>query len=476
MAKVAFVQFLYMHILGPMYLSANLKNNGHSCIMVIGSQRDILRKLNRVKPDIVAFSSTANERKWGMYMAKQIKDKFGDKTPIIFGGPLATFSTEIIDNPFVDMICRGEGESAMLELADAFELQTDKTKIRNLWIKQDKSLIKNELRPLASNLDEIMFPDRDLYSDYPFIHDDPSSRVIVTRGCPYSCSFCFEPAYRQLYQEAGYQIRKRTVNNIIEELLILKAKYNKRHIWFIDDLFPLEDKQWLGEFLERYSREVAIPFSCHTRIDLIDEETAEILKNSKFCSGISFGIETGNEEYRKNILKKKIDNEQIKKGVAILKRYKLDFSTTNMIGLPGETIEDALSTIKLNREIGAHFSVCTVYQPLPETELTRFSLKYKYIEENDLTRLALFSHEKSLLKQKDIREIVNLHKFFYVILYLPWLSQLVNFLIKLPCYIFYNMLYKTSYFLFYMNKIHNFKLVRFLKEGIIGFRYYRDKW
>lgn len=463
-------------MLGPMHLSAVLKKNGHTCIMVIGDQRDILRKLHRIKPDIVAFSCSANERKWGMYMSKQIKEKFDDKTPIIFGGPLATFSPEIIDTPFVDMICRGEGELAVLELASAIEGQGDKTEIRNLWVKQNQHVFKNEVRPMISNLDEMLFPDRDLYSDYPFIQNEPSSRVIVTRGCPYSCSFCFEPAYRHLYSKVGYQIRKRSVNNIIEELRILKERYNKRRIWFIDDLFPLEDKQWLRELLERYSHEIAIPFSCHTRIDLIDEEAVKMLKNSKFCSGISFGIETGNEVYRKNVLGKEIDDEQIKRGVAILKRYKLVFSTTNMIGLPGEKIEDALSTIKLNRKIKPHFSVCTIYQPLPKTELTEFSLKYKYIKEEDLARLSLFSHEKSLLRQKDIRELVNLHKFFYVVLYMPWLSPLVKFLIKLPDNIFYNMLYKMSYFLFYMNKLHNFKLVRLLQEGIVGFRYYHDKW
>ena len=306
MAKFAFVQFLSMHILGPMYLSAALKKNGHTCAMVIGDQREILRKLNRIKPDIVAFSSTANERKWGMYMAKEIKEKFDDKIPIMFGGPLATFSPEIIETPFVDMICRGEGESAILELATAIEGRTDKTKIRNLWVKQNQHVFQNEPRPLISNLDELAFPDRDLYNDYPFIKNEPSSRAIVTRGCPYSCSFCSEPAYRKLYSSVGYQIRKRSVDNIIEELRILKKRYNKRHIWFIDDLFSLENKQWLTKLLDRYSQEIAIPFNCHTRIDLIDEETVKMLKNSKFCLGISFGIETGNEAYRKNVLKKKV--------------------------------------------------------------------------------------------------------------------------------------------------------------------------
>jgi len=444
--------------------------------MVIGGEKDILRKLNREKPDIISFSSTANEKRWVLHMAKRIKESLGGKIPIIVGGSLATFSPEIISSPFVDIICRGEGEFAILELAEAIDKRADKTKIKNLYVKQDQRVFENELRPLVCDLNGMAFPDRDLYIDYPFIHNEPTSRVMVTRGCPHSCSFCFESAYRQLYSGVGYQIRRRSVNNVIEELKLLKKRYNKKRIWFIDDLFSLQDKEWLKALLERYSREIALPFSCHTRIDLVDEEIAGMLAGSGFCSGVSFGVETGNEDYRKNILKKTITNSQIKRGAEILKRYKLTFSTTNMIGLPGEKIEDALSTIKLIRDTGAHFSVCTVYQPLPKTALAEFTLKNKYIKEKDFSKVLLFSHEKSLLHQEDIKELVNLHKFFYVVLYIPLLTPMVKLLIKLPNNIFYNMLYKISYLVFYMNRLHKFKLARLLQEGMIGFRYYRDRW
>lgn len=476
MAKVAFVQFLFMHILGPMHLSAVLKTKGYKCVMVIGDEKHILCKLKDEKPDIIAFSATANEKRWVIHMAGQIKKKIADKTPIIIGGPLATFSPEIIDNPFIDVICRGEGEAALLEFVHAVETRSDKTKIKNLWIKQDGRIFRNGLRPLTRELDEMEFPDRDLYNEYPFIRNEPISRVMATRGCPYSCSFCFESAYRKLYEDVGYEIRKRSAGNIIEELGILKKRHGKRQIWFIDDLFSLQDKQWLKELMGRYSQEIALPFNCHTRIDLIDEEIAGILKGSGFCAGVSFGIETGNEDYRRNVLKKVIYDSQIKKGAAILKRHKLVFSTTNMIGLPGERIEEALSTVMLNREIAPSFSVCTVYQPLPKTELSELAFRRRYIKEKNLSRALLSSHEGSLLEQEDIRELVNLHKFYYVIFYMPWLAPLVKLLVKLPNNILYNMLYKASYLVFYMSRMHNFKLKRLFQEGIVGFRHYRDRW
>ncbi|MDD5613690.1 MAG: radical SAM protein [Candidatus Omnitrophica bacterium] len=475
MAKVAFIQFLHMHMLGPMYLSSALKKKGHTCIVAIGSQREILRKLKSANPDIIAFSATVNERRWAIYMAQQIKEKLPREIPIIFGGPLATFSPEIINYPFIDMICRGEGELAMLDLITAVERRADKTKINNLFVKQSQRVFENELRPLISNLDDLEFPDRDLYREHPFIHNDPCCRVMITRGCPYNCSFCSESAYRQLYRESGYQARTRSVDNIIEELRILKDKYQKRKIWFIDDLFPLKDKSWLMGLLNRYSQEIALPFSCHMRVDLIDEEKVKMLKESRFCLGVSFGIETGNESYRKSILKKRIDNEQIKKAAALLRRYKLKFSTTNMMGLPEEQIEDAVFTIKLNRQIQANFSVCTVYQPLPKTELAEFVLKRRYIKDKDLARLPLFSHENSLLRQDNIKELINLHKFYYIIFYMPYLLPLIKYFVKLPNNLFYNMLYKISYFLCYMNKLHNFKSARLLQEAVVGFKYYHDK-
>jgi len=476
MAKIAFVQFLFMQLLGPMQLSAQLKKAGHKCIMAAGNPKEILNRLNRERPDMIAFSSTANERRWVKYMARRIKDNFSKNAPIIVGGPLATFSPEIIEDSSIDMICIGEGEEAIEELPAVIEDEAGQTKIKNLWVKKRRHIFKNSLRPTIDDLDEIEFPDRNLYDDYPFIRDDASARVIISRGCPYSCSFCFESAYRKIFGESGYKVRKRSVDNVIAELIRVKEKYRKRRIWFIDDLFPLHDKQWLSDLLQRYRKEVALPFRCHTRIDLIDEEIIWMLKDNGFCEGISFGLETGNETYRKEILRKKIDNDRIRKGVKILRHYGLKFSTTNMMGLPGEKVEDALLTIKFNRNIKPSFCVCTVYQPLPNTKLAEFALGHKYIEEEDLSRIPLFSHSGSLLRQKDIDLLVNLHKFFYLVFYVPSLTPLVKVLIKIPNNLFYNMFYKVSYFIFYMHKIYRFKWLRMMQEAAVSLTYYHDRW
>lgn len=475
MAKVAFIQYLCMHLLGPMNLSAVLKKNGHRCTVAIGTHRNILHKLDKEKPDIIAFSSTVNERRWLIYMAGQIKEKFDKNIPIIVGGALATFSPDIIETSSIDMICIGEGEHAIVELANAIDTFSDRTKIKNLWVKDGQRIFRNDLRPLIDDLNEMPFPDRDLYRAYPFIQHEPSARVMVTRGCPYSCSFCFEASHRKLYGKEGYNLRRRTVANVIEELILIKGKYGKKRIWFIDDLFPLYDKQWLEEFLVLYKSEVAIPFICHIRVELLDEETIKMLKDNGCCEGISFGVEAGNESYRNDILKKSTRNDEVRKIADVLKQHKLSFFTSNMIGLPGEQVEDALLTVKLNNEIRPDFSVCTVYQPLPQTELSEFALRQGYIGTEVFSRIPISSHERSLLKQKDIKKLINLHKFFYILLYAPCLEPIVKLLISFPNNIFYNILYKISYLIFYVRKVYKAKAGRLLEEALISFRYYRDK-
>jgi len=459
-----------------MTLASLLKQDGHTVKVVIGGEQEVIHRLHLIDPDLIAFSATANEHRWVIAMARLIRERFSHTVPVIVGGPLATFSPSIIEDPAIDMICRGEGEEALRELAAAFDSSDATEAIPNIWVKQNGQILKNDMRPLLADLDALPFVDRDLYGDYRFIHSDPTARIMVGRGCPYSCSFCFDPPYRKLYESVGYIIRRRSAENIAEEVNLLVNKYRKKLIWFVDDIFPLHDTAWLGTLLECFNRDGGLPFICHTRVELIDEEGIKMLNECGLCANISFGVESGDEVYRKTILKKGFSNERVRYAAGLLKKYRLCFSTTNMMGMPGETMEAAVSTIKLNRQIKPDFSVCTVYQPLPTTELSDFALDRKYIVEEAFSKIPLFSHEKSLLCQKDIVQLVNLHKFFYILFYLPWLEPMVRRISRLPNNFVYNLLYKFSYLICYMRKIHHFRWRRLLHEGMIGFRYYRDRW
>jgi len=256
---------------------------------------------------------------------------------IIFGGPHPTFFPEIIDNPSVDIICIGEGELAITELADRLDAKEDFYDIENLWVKDtDGEIIKNPVRPLIQDLDGLRFPDRNIYyGKYPFLNRSQKP-FFAGRGCPFNCAFCFNYVLKDIYKDKGNFIRLRSPKNLIDEIISVKDTFGLKTVYLQDDTI-LFNREWLIEFLSIYRKEVGLPFVCLVRADLMDKEIARELKRSN-CYSVFFGVETGDEKMRKRLLKKDIDNAQIIETARILKKYKIKFRTYNMLGLPGEEL------------------------------------------------------------------------------------------------------------------------------------------
>jgi len=178
-------------------------------------------------------------------------------------GPHPTFYPDLANESYLDAICVGEGEGAILDLVNALEAGQDITKIKNLIVKRDGEIFKNDLRPLISNLDAIPFPDRTIYEKYSFFRKRKIRHLITARGCPFKCSFCFNKLYNEMYHGKGEELRRRTPRNVIEEIKKLKQETPKlKHIFFLDDTFIIT-QSWLDQFVEIYRKEVNLPFSCN---------------------------------------------------------------------------------------------------------------------------------------------------------------------------------------------------------------------
>jgi radical SAM superfamily enzyme YgiQ (UPF0313 family) len=135
MARILFIQDIGYEHIGTMYLAAVLKQHNHKCDLLIENlESNIIEKARIYQPDLVGFSVVTGTQQWSLDMAKRIKSVLHSQ--IIFGGPHPTYFPEIIEYEQVDYICRGEGEYALLELAEAVEQKKDTSRIRNIWSKR----------------------------------------------------------------------------------------------------------------------------------------------------------------------------------------------------------------------------------------------------------------------------------------------------------------------------------------------------
>ena len=448
MARVVFLQNIWFEFMGPMYISAALKAQGHECELYIGNTAtDFLPHLTGRRPDLIAFSVMTGMHPWALETARTLKKELG--CPVIFGGPHPTFFPEVIEEEGVDFICRGEGEAAMVDLAEALSSGAAVAAVPNLWVKTGRDIVRNDVRPLVQDLDTIPFADRELYGRYPSLQNNEVQIFISSRGCPYNCTFCFNHQMMELYRGKGRYVRHRAPERVIEEIETVKAKKTVGRVYFADDTFALS-KEWLRQFLPLYGQRIATPFHCLVRINQVNDELAGLMR-ANGCETVFFGIESGNNRIRNEVLKKEVSDDEIRRGAAILKSHGIRFRTYNIVGFPGETIDQALETVKLNVEIGTDYPWCSIFMPYPGTRLAEFARQEGFLRDD--TRLDTMEssfHITSLLDNPDRDKLVNLHKFFQTAVIFPGLLPLIRGLIRLPANPLFQLWFGFVYFLLYI--------------------------
>ena len=281
--RILFIyKFEYLEPLGIMSLAAYLKQNGHQCHFVdLELEKNYLSKIKQLQPDIIAYSITTGRHRF--YQQLNLKLKKQQKFSAVFGGPHATFFPEFINQEGVDIICRGEGEQALLELANLLHTNDRVKHIQNLWVKQDNQIFKNELRPLIQDLDDLPFPDRELINIYPAYRKMQRRQIMTSRGCAFNCTYCFNHVYKKLYPNQN-PVRRRSPNNVLQELLHLKQNFKPKRFHFLDDNF-VTDENWCTNFFKQYCQQIKLPFIVHTRVNNL---TKNIVSTSEFLKSIIY--------------------------------------------------------------------------------------------------------------------------------------------------------------------------------------------
>ncbi len=348
--------------LGASYIAAVLKENGHEVSAINIDDGDYVNKIKKLNPGMLAYSVATSQAPRYFRVNREIKQEHDCFS--LFGGPHPTFFPQMVEEEGVDAICTGEGEHSTLELCNALDEGKDFTNIHTLQFSVGNQVIRN---PNSSFIDKtglnvLPFPDREIIRDFP-VWQQRTGYIMAGRGCPYDCTFCFNHISRDT--QKGRWTRQRSVDNVLAELHWLKETYKVVYIAFQDDTFIL-NRRWLREFLPRYGKEIGLPFICNVRCDLTDEEEARLLADAG-CIRVATGIENGDDELRQKILAKSISSEQIIKACDLYYQHGIKVIGQNMFGVPGETVESALSTIDLNIRCRTHINTFSFFAPFPGT-------------------------------------------------------------------------------------------------------------
>lgn len=428
--KICFVQKQAFPYFGVMSLAGSLKAAGIDTDAVITNlERDFIATLREIRPDILAVSLLSTEHTWLEQTTLQIKKSF-PHTPLIVGGIHAILYPEkVLRIAAVDAVCTGDGEQTIEAFCRAVQSGEEFRHIPGIGYRDGDSIVINARAPLHGDLDTCREDRQVYYRRYQMLRNDELKQFIASRGCPYRCSFCFNERLHILFPQQMGRVRVKSPRHLIEEIEAVKKSSPIGAIFFADDLFTAEP-QWLRAFCELYRQRIALPFMCITRADRMDLETARVLKDAG-CHTVSFGVETGNETLRKNLLNKNITDCQIENCAAQLHAEGIRVQTSNMFCLPDETIEDALATVRLNIRIKADFVFTPLFLPFPGTRLADYCIANGYLPKDfgfDHLPQSFLTH--SILNLPDRRKIENLQRIAYFLVRHPWLYPPAETLIR----------------------------------------------
>ncbi len=380
---------------GISQIASVLKKQGHLCELVVLDRRYKYKnirllsdKINLFKPQIIAFTAVYSEFNFIYQIATDIKKQY----PGLFlyaGGVHITLNPDEKYLELFDAICIGEGEYPTLELVKCLESGKTIEKIANLWVKTSQGIVKNPTRPFISDLDELPFPDREMWQEW-ILETNTKPAVLVGRGCPYQCTYCSNHRLRKV--SSGKYVRLRTPGHVIAEIRQLHTAFPA-----IDEIYlEIEtlgvDLKWLDIFCEelcQFGKETDFQLKFGTNLRIFPtmdiEAVFENFKKANIVS-VTIGLESGSYRIRKEILNRNYSNELLLKVATEAKKQGIDIALFNMVGLPTETPLEFSETLEMNQKIQPAFHATSIFFPYPGTQLYEMCEEMKWIPDKIETR------------------------------------------------------------------------------------------
>ncbi|MEL6344991.1 MAG: radical SAM protein [Myxococcota bacterium] len=314
-------------------LAATLRAHGHHCAEIYfkdwisnaldpatDTQLDNLIKIiRREQLNLVCISIRASAY---AEQARIITERIQEETglPVLWGGMHPTLVPDACME-HADLVLKGEGELALLELCNNLKLQAEETyQSKNVWFRRKRDdIIHNPLRPLVQNLDDLEFRDYTTHQHKYFIYgnayvtgdpmiSDPVFQMMGSRGCIYKCSYCYNSTYKKDVYPGQKWFRVRSPASMVQEIRAARTHWNFKRIRFDDEVFNFQ-LDWLKDFCERYPRDVGLPFEIFIEPKLVNEERMRMLRDAGLVS-VYMGIQSS-ERVTGHLYDRRVKNQTI---------------------------------------------------------------------------------------------------------------------------------------------------------------------
>ena len=359
---------------GISYISAVLKRAGHLTDLVVLT-RDNFHRLDQwmeeFRPDLACFTAVYSEFPIMARASRHIRKRhLGVFT--LLGGPHPSLNPLECLKAGFDAVCVGEGEYPTLELAEQLQEGRSPSGIPNLWLRRDGGVERNPTRPFLQDLDSLPFPDREMWDRwiaYPAYR--PS--VLLGRGCPFQCTYCCNHALRRL--APGRYVRLRSPRGVVEEIEDFTRRYPEACQFYLEVETMGTDLEWALEVCEalrevNLRRERHLEFGTNLRVTPRRDyrELFQAMRRANFTF-VNIGLESGSERLRREVLNRRYSNEDVIRAVRAARSCGLKVGMYNLIGIPGETVEDFRRTVEVNRACQPDHFLLSVFFPYPGSDL-----------------------------------------------------------------------------------------------------------